>query len=160
MYSVIILLVKRIVRRPHSFSVRGENPQHRFSLPRQKQDILPFVIRRYGTNDESSGSRTEKLSCSNTINTEINIGQSAKALLRRAERTGNKPSPVRDHRVSAVASCQMPVETMRESSVFGSSVYERRQSRPPSREMSWTDSLRRESRPVPSYLARREAPLR
>ena len=93
MYSVITLLVKRIVRRPNSFSGPGENPRHRFSLPPQIPDILPFVIRRYGTNEESNDSRTEKPFCLNIINTEISKGKSAKALLRRAERTGNKLSP-------------------------------------------------------------------
>jgi hypothetical protein len=61
MYSVIILLVKRIVRRPNSFLVRGGNLRHRFSLLRQIPDVLPFVTSHYETNEESNDSGRETL---------------------------------------------------------------------------------------------------
>jgi len=73
--------------------VCGKNPRPRFSFLRQIPDVLLFVIRHYAPNEESNDSRAEKPSCLNTINTEISKGHSAKALLRRAERTGNKASP-------------------------------------------------------------------
>ena len=69
--------------------VESLNPRHRFNLPQHKRDVLPFVTRRSARNEESNDSGTETLSWPSTINTAISKGASARALLRRAERTGN-----------------------------------------------------------------------
>jgi hypothetical protein len=62
MFSAVILPVKRIVRWPNSSLVRGENPRHRFKRTQHIPDVLPFVIRRYVTSEESSDFETGTLS--------------------------------------------------------------------------------------------------
>src|ERR1035437_10165084 len=89
MYSVITLLVKRIVRRPNSFSVLGGNHRHRFNLSRHKRDVLPFVIRRYATNEQSNDSGTETLSWASITNIAIASGRCAEPLPPMGERTVN-----------------------------------------------------------------------
>src|ERR1035438_3325836 len=89
MYSVITLLVKKIVRQLNSFLVRGRNHRHRFSLPRQIPDVLPFVIRRYATNEESNDSGRETLLWPNITNIAIASGRCAEPSPPMGERTVN-----------------------------------------------------------------------
>src|ERR1035438_3780088 len=89
MYSVITLLEKRIVRRPNSFSVLGGNPRHRFNLSRHKRDVLPFVTRRYATNEESNDSGRETLFWPIITSIAIGSGTCAQASPPTGDRTVN-----------------------------------------------------------------------
>jgi len=97
MYSVKLLLVKRNVRRPSRFLVRGRNLRHRLQLPLHKRDVLPFVIRRYATNEESNDSGEKR---SHAEYNQYRNQQRAvcKALLQRVERTGNRLSPLKQRK--------------------------------------------------------------